>query len=55
MKVVLRSDLDRVGKRGDILDVADGYARNYLIPHGMAIPATTRSSSRRTRCVGRGT
>ncbi|MGO9197411.1 MAG: 50S ribosomal protein L9 [Acidimicrobiales bacterium] len=40
MKVVLRSDLDRVGKRGDILDVADGYARNYLIPHGMAIPAT---------------
>jgi large subunit ribosomal protein L9 len=40
MKVVLRSDLDRVGKRGDILDVADGYARNYLIPHGLAIPAT---------------
>ncbi|HLI43171.1 MAG TPA: 50S ribosomal protein L9 [Acidimicrobiales bacterium] len=40
MKVVLRSDLDRVGKRGDLLEVADGYARNYLIPHGLAIPAT---------------
>lgn len=40
MKIVLRGDLDRVGKRGDILDVADGYARNYLIPHGLAIPAT---------------
>jgi large subunit ribosomal protein L9 len=40
VKIVLRSDLDRVGKRGDILDVADGYARNYLIPHGLAIPAT---------------
>jgi len=40
VKVVLRSDLDRVGKRGDLLEVADGYARNYLIPHGLAIPAT---------------
>ena len=40
MKIVLRTDLDRVGKRGDLLDVADGYARNYLIPHGFAIPAT---------------
>ncbi|MHB1988489.1 MAG: 50S ribosomal protein L9 [Acidimicrobiales bacterium] len=40
MRIVLRSDLARVGKRGDILDVADGYARNYLIPHGIAIPAT---------------
>jgi large subunit ribosomal protein L9 len=40
MRVVLRSDLERVGKRGDILDVADGYARNFLIPQGLAIPAT---------------
>jgi large subunit ribosomal protein L9 len=40
VKVVLRRDLDRVGKRGDLLEVADGYARNYLIPHGLAIPAT---------------
>lgn len=40
MKVVLRADLERVGKRGDILDVADGFARNYLVPNGLAIPAT---------------
>jgi large subunit ribosomal protein L9 len=40
MKIVLRQDLARVGKRGDLLEVADGYARNYLIPHGIAIPAT---------------
>ncbi|MHB8246654.1 MAG: 50S ribosomal protein L9 [Acidimicrobiales bacterium] len=40
MRIVLRDDLDRVGKRGDLLEVADGYARNYLIPHGLAIPAT---------------
>jgi len=39
-KVVLRADVDRVGKKGDILDVADGYARNFLIPKGKAIVAT---------------
>jgi len=40
MQVVLRDDLDKVGKRGDIVVVADGYARNYLIPRGHAIRAT---------------
>ena len=41
MRVVLRNDLDKVGKRGDIVDVADGYARNFLLPKGHAIAATT--------------
>ena len=40
MRVVLRSDVDHVGKRGDIVDVADGFARNYLLPKGHAILAT---------------
>jgi large subunit ribosomal protein L9 len=40
MRVVLRTDIENVGKKGDILDVADGFARNYLIPKGRAIPAT---------------
>ena len=40
MKVVLRTDIDNLGKRGDIIDVADGYARNYLLPKGHAIRAT---------------
>jgi large subunit ribosomal protein L9 len=40
MQIVLRSDVDKVGKRGDIVDVADGYARNYLLPRGHAILAT---------------
>jgi large subunit ribosomal protein L9 len=40
MRVILRSDLYRVGKRGDIIDVADGYGRNYLLPRGLAIKAT---------------
>ena len=40
MKVVLRTDLDNVGKRGDLCEVADGYARNYLLPKGYAIAST---------------
>lgn len=40
MQVILRSDLDGLGKRGDIVDVADGHARNYLFPKGLALKAT---------------
>src|SRR3546814_10772333 len=40
MKVVLRSDLAQVGKKGDIVDVADGYARNFLVPKGLAFAAS---------------
>ncbi len=40
MRVVLRTDLPQLGKRGDICDVADGYARNFLLPKGHAIKAT---------------
>lgn len=40
MKLLLRSDVEGVGKRGDIVDVADGFARNFLVPKGFAIKAT---------------
>jgi large subunit ribosomal protein L9 len=40
MKVVLRSDVDSLGRKGDLLDVSDGYARNYLVPRGLAMRAT---------------
>ena len=40
MKLLLRSDVDGVGKKGDIVDVADGYGRNYLVPKGLAITAS---------------
>ena len=40
MRVVLRADLPTLGKRGDVCEVADGYGRNYLLPKGLAIPAT---------------
>jgi large subunit ribosomal protein L9 len=40
VKLVLRSDVAQVGKKGDIVDVADGYGRNYLVPKGLAFPAS---------------
>ena len=40
MRIVLRSDLSEVGKKGDIVDVADGFARNFLIPKGKAFKAS---------------
>jgi large subunit ribosomal protein L9 len=40
MKVVLREDVETLGHKGDLLEVADGYARNYLVPRGLAIVAT---------------
>lgn len=40
MKVVLRQDVNGIGRRGDIVDVADGYARNFLLPGGHGIVAS---------------
>ena len=45
MKVILRADVDGVGKKGDILDVADGHARNYLIPRGLALKSSKGAES----------
>ena len=40
MQIVLKEDIDKLGRRGEIIKVADGYARNYLLPLGKALPAT---------------
>jgi large subunit ribosomal protein L9 len=40
VKVILRSDVANVGRKGDVLDVSDGYARNFLVPKGLALKAT---------------
>jgi large subunit ribosomal protein L9 len=40
MKVLLRSDVSGVGRRGDIVTVSSGHARNFLMPRGLAVPAS---------------
>ncbi len=40
MKVLLRSDVKGVGRRGDVVEVKNGFARNYLLPSGAALQAT---------------
>ncbi len=40
MKIVLRADVENLGQKGDLVEVAPGYARNYLVPKGLAIAAT---------------
>ena len=40
MEVILKQDIQKLGNRDDIIKVKDGYARNYLIPQGMAVHAT---------------
>jgi large subunit ribosomal protein L9 len=40
MKVILAGDVDALGRKGDVVTVADGYARNYLVPKGLALVAS---------------
>ena len=40
MQIVLKEDIDKLGRRGEFVKVANGYARNYLLPLGKALPAT---------------
>jgi large subunit ribosomal protein L9 len=40
MKIILADDIDNLGNKGDVISVADGYARNFLIPKGKALFAT---------------
>lgn len=44
MKVILKENIETLGHIGDIVKVAPGYARNFLIPKGFAIEATTRNA-----------
>ncbi len=40
MKVILQEDVKNVGKKGEIVEVSDGYGRNFLLPKKLALPAT---------------
>jgi large subunit ribosomal protein L9 len=41
MKVILKQDIDKLGRKGDVVNVAPGYGRNYLLPRKMAIEVTS--------------
>jgi len=43
MKVILKDDVKNVGKIGQVVNVADGYARNYLVPRGLAVAANIKN------------
>jgi large subunit ribosomal protein L9 len=43
MEVILREHVDTLGRRGDVVKVAAGYARNYLLPRNLALPVTEAS------------
>ena len=46
MRIVLREDVEKLGTRGDVVTVANGYARNYLLPQKMAFLATGENLKR---------
>jgi len=46
MQVLLRDDMDNLGKSGEVVNVKPGYARNYLLPRGLAIKATEHDVTR---------
>ena len=43
MKVILTKDVKSQGKKGDLINVSDGYANNFLLPKGLAVPATKQA------------
>ena len=44
MKVILLQDVKKLGKKDQVIDVSDGYAANYLIPHRLAVQVTKKSN-----------
>jgi large subunit ribosomal protein L9 len=46
VNVVLQKDIDKLGKGGDVVKVSPGYARNYLVPQGLALPASEGNVAR---------
>jgi large subunit ribosomal protein L9 len=46
MEIILREDVQHVGKAGEVVKVKDGYARNFLLPKGLAYPATEGNKKR---------
>ncbi len=51
MKVILLQDVKGMGKKNDVVEVAEGYARNYLIPRGLAAEASTANLKQREQTI----
>jgi len=45
MEVILREDIAKLGRRGDVVKVAEGYGRNFLLPRGLAMPVTASNKA----------
>jgi large subunit ribosomal protein L9 len=52
MQIILQEDVEKLGNRGEVVDVAEGYARNYLLPHKLGVPANTGNLKRLERIRG---
>ncbi len=46
MRIILQENVEKLGSRGEVVEVADGFARNYLLPRELAIPATQANLKR---------
>ena len=51
VQLVLNKDVSKLGKAGDVVEVAPGYARNYLVPQGMGFRATPGIPSKQSAAV----
>jgi len=49
MQIILQEDVDKLGNRGELIEVAEGYARNFLLPRKLALPATPGNLKRLDR------
>jgi large subunit ribosomal protein L9 len=45
LEVILREDVDKLGRRGEVVKVAEGYGRNFLLPRGLAMPVTATNKA----------
>ncbi len=45
MEVILRQDVEKLGRRGEVVKVAEGYGRNFLLPHGLAMPVNSANKA----------
>lgn len=52
MQIILQEDVDKLGNRGEVVEVAEGYARNYLLPRKLGVPANTGNLKRLERIRG---